>query len=81
MQQKQCVSQNYLNPLRCVTERSETPSFQIIYFNSICACEKKIFDIFKAIYLGPQFQFLLKPQKFTCIDINTKPLVIQNETM
>ena len=36
---------------------------------------------FVAINLGAQLQILLTPQKFTCLDINTEPLVNQNETM
>ena len=64
--------------LDAVTERSATPSYQII-FKSICACEKNLRIFLNAINLDAQLKFLLTPQKFNCIDINTEPLVIQNE--
>ena len=67
---------NYFTHLDAVTEKSATPSFQIIYFKSICACEK-IFVYFWNLLL----QILLTPQKFTCIGINTEPLINQIETM
>ena len=58
-----------------VTEKSATPSLQVFYFKS----NLRIF--FKANDCDAQFQILLTPQKFTCIDINTEPPVNQNETM
>ena len=47
----------------------------------MCLWKKKSSYIFVAINLGAQLQFLLTPQTFTRIDINTEPLVNQNETM
>ena len=58
--------------LDAVTERSTTPSFLINYLKSICVCEKIFVSKFRCL------QFLLTP---ACIDINTEPLVDQNETM
>ena len=48
---------------------------------SFHSCRKNLSIFFKAINLDAQLQFLLTPQKFSCIDINTEPLVNQNETM
>ena len=71
MWKKKCVSPNHFTHLYAMSERSVTTDFHF-FFNFKKYVGLRNFD------LDGQIQFLLMPEKFTCIDTNTEPLVNQN---